>query len=178
MINREQQTERSEAAILAVFDNQFYTLNDQIINNMRRLSSLGDKWPPVLLIASGALIIAFSVAIKIGLFGHPNQQVTSLPAATGVEAGGVTVNLGPGIVDSMEFMTLILSGAGLMLAGALFSLYQARSLRKIIQAQHLVGTEILNRQIDIEKDLIVRDQSQQAGQLILLPGKKLKRYRR
>ncbi len=178
MIDSQQQTEKTEAAIMAVFDNQFYKLTNQIIDNMRRLSTVGDKWPPILLVAFGALIIVVSVAIKIGVFGSPTPAATSVPVSPTPEVGGVTVRLGSEIVDSMEFMTLVISGAGLMLAGALFSLYQARSLRKLIMAQQLVGTEILNKQIDIEKDVLVRNHAQQQGQLILLPGKKHKRFRR
>ena len=156
MIDREQQTERTEAAIMAVLDNQYYTLTNQVINNMRRLSALADKWPPILLILFGALLLGVSIAIKVGLFG-PVAMLT---------------------IWEGEFITMILSGAGLMVIGALFSLYQSRSLRKIAKAQQLVGTEILNKQIDVEKDLLERHQKQQAGQLILLPAKRLKRYRR
>lgn len=178
MIDREQRTERGEAAIMAVFDNQFYTLTNQVIHNMRRLSTLGERWPSVVLIVVGALMIAFSAAIKIGFFARPYSAGADSTAAPGADARAISVQLGPDIVDSMEFMTLVLSGAGLMLAGALFSLYQARSLRNIVKAQQLIGTEILHKQIDVEKDLLARQQTQQAGQLILLPGKKHKRYRR
>lgn len=150
------ESERSEDAIREVFKNQFPALTSQILNNMQQISVVGDKWPPILLILLGAGLIVVSLAIKIGFFGVITMGI-----------------LWPG-----EFMALIFSGAGLMFAGALFSLYQARSLRKIIKAQQLVGTEILNKQMDIEKDLLTGKHRQQQGQLILLPAKKLKRFRR
>ena len=155
MIERQQPPDRNEQAIMGVLDNQFYTLTDQVINNMRRLSALADKWPPILLILFGALLLGVAIAIKVGLFG-PVAMLTMWEG---------------------EFITLILAGAGLMVVGALFSLYQSWSLRRIAKAQQLVGTEILHKQIDIEKDLLVRNRAQQ-GQLILLPAKKLKRHRR
>lgn len=154
MTEREQLV-RSGSAIHDVFDNQFPTLTNQIIRNMQRVSMVGDKWPPVLLVLAGAALAFTAVAIKVGFLGEKAMLI-----------------LWPG-----EFIALVLAGAGLMLFGALFSLYQARSLRKIIKAQQVIGTELLNKQIDIEKDLLTGKHKQQ-GQLILLPAKKLKRLRR
>ncbi|HEX8500520.1 MAG TPA: hypothetical protein VF659_08020 [Pyrinomonadaceae bacterium] len=148
----------SETAILNVFNNQFPTLTDQIINNLYRLSRHGDRWPAVLLVVCGALLLAVSLVLKVGYF-----------------IGRMSSTL-----RSEEFITLIFAGSGLLLFGALFSIYQARSLRKIIQAQQLVGTEILNKQIEVEREVITHHQKhQQMGQLLLLPSKKArKRWRR
>jgi len=156
MSDTEQSVNRSETAILEVFDNQFPTLTNQLVQNLRQLSVLGERWPALFLLLGGAALLVASLAIKIGLFG--------------LIAMGV---LWPG-----EFMTLILAGAGLMLAGGLFSVYQSSSLRRIIKVQQALGTELLNKQIDIGKDLVMRNQDRQWGQLILLPTKKRRRFRR
>lgn len=151
---------RRESAILNVFDNQFPTLTDQVINNMFRLARLEQRWPALLLIISGVLLLAITLGLKVSFIVGATTQTLRWE----------------------EFITLTLAGAGLMAVGALFHLYQIRSLRKIIQAQQLVGTEIINKQIEVEREVITRDQQhqQQMGQLIILPGgkKMRKRWRR
>ena len=148
------ESERSEAAIREVFDNQFPSLTNQMIFNMRRISMVGDKWPPVLMVLLGGALTFIPVAITIGIFG--DRAIEKL--------------------DYMEFIALVIAGAGLVFFGALFSLYQGWSLRRIIVAQQRVGTEILTKQIDIERDML-KDQRKRQGQLILLPAKKLRHLR-
>jgi uncharacterized membrane protein YqjE len=152
---------RNEAAILDVFDNQFPTLTSQLIDNLQRLSMVGEKWPTTLLIILGAFLLFAALAIKLMLIVYyPGDEKTLR-------------------LSAMEFTTLILAASGLMVIGALFSLYQARSWRKIVMAQQLVGTELLNKQIDIAKGMVVRQQQgHQGGEMILLPAKIRRRHRR
>jgi hypothetical protein len=151
------QLSNRETAILNVFDKQFPSLTNHINHNLERLSGVGDKWPAMLMILLGALLLAFALAVKLGFF-------FGLMLAT---------------LRSEEFITLVLAGSGLLFFGVLFGLYQAWSVRKIILVQQTVGTEILNKQVDFEKDLVIRREKQQMGQLILLPNKKgRKRFRR
>ncbi len=155
MADREQ-SERGETAILGVFDNQFPTLTNQIVHNLHRLMTVREKGPTRLLIISGVILLLVSIAIRVGFFGMVAMLVLSPP----------------------EFITLISAGSGLIVAGGLLSVAQAWSLRRIITVQQALGTELLNKQIDIGKDLIKSNQEQQWGQLILLPTKKHKRLRR
>jgi hypothetical protein len=153
MVDREQPV-TSETAVREVFENQFPTLTNQLLYNMRQVSLLGDKWPPILMVLLGAALAFIPVLITTGLLG-----------------GTATAEL-----NYMEFITLVIAGAGLIFFGALFSLFQGWSLRRIVMAQQIVGTEILHKQIDIEKDMI-RERQKQQGQLILLPAKRLRRLR-
>ena len=149
-----------ETAILEVFNNQFPTLTKQVIDNLKQLSMVGEKWPTTLLMVLGMLLLGAALVIKLVV-------ITSYPV------NEMEVRLSP-----FEFSTLIISASGLLVVGALFSLYQARSWRKIVLAQQVVGTEILNKQIDIAKEMVVGRHSLQGRQLILLPARIRKRYRR
>ena len=153
-------SERNEAAILEVFDNQFPTLTSQVIDNLQRLSLVGERWPTTLLIFSGALLLFATLALKLML---------------------IIVYTGDTRTQSLlavEFTTLILAASGLMFVGTLFKVYQARSWRKIVLAQQVVGTEILNKQIDIAKGVVVRRHEFQREGMILLPAKIRRRHHR
>lgn len=150
-----EQLVRHQPAIQEVFDRQFPNLTNQVIADIERIAKFGEKWPSRVLVLAGAALSLIAVAIKIGLIRE-----------------GATHLFWYG-----EFITMIIAGAGLIFFGALFSLYQAWSLRKIINAQQVIGTELLNKQIDIERDLL-KNKHKWQGQLILLPSKKLKRLRR
>lgn len=153
---------RNEAAILEVFDNQFPTLTSQVIDNLQRLSMVGKTWPMTLLIVAGALLLLASVVVKLMLIMYYRGTEVLVESK----------------LSPVEFTTLILSASALMVIGALFSLYQARSWRKLVLAQQVVGTEILNKQIDIAKDMVVNRQRVQGGDMILLPARIRKRHRR
>jgi hypothetical protein len=161
MSDREQ-IMRSEEAVLHVFHNQFPALTGQIIKNLYLLSGLRERWQPILLVALGALLLLFTLLLRVGYFYR------DLNGAQRV-----------GELQPLEFITLIVVGSVLMFSGALFGLYQSRSLRKIILAQQVLGVQILNKQIDTEREVIERQQRQQQNaQLVLLPRKIRKRLRR
>jgi hypothetical protein len=160
MSDSREQIMRSEEAVLHVFHNQFPALTGQIIKNLYLLSGLRERWQPILLVALGALLLLFTLLLRVGYFyrERPTPEEALRPE---------------------EFITLIVVGSGLMFSGALFGLYQARSLRKIILAQQVLGVQILNKQIDTEREVIERQQRQQQNaQLVLLPRKIRKRLRR
>jgi hypothetical protein len=155
MVTREQ-SERSEMAVRTIFENQFPVLTNQLVDNLYRLSKVGEKWSTKLLLILGAILLAASVLMKLD---YPY--------------GFKIASLSP-----MEFTTLILAAAALLIFGALLSLFQAWSWRRIIQLQQAVGIEILKKQVDIEKDLLTGKSSRQGGELMLLPIKIRKRHRR
>lgn len=159
MVTKEQ-SERSEEALRTVFKNQYLTLTNQVLNNLNELSKIGEKWSTKLLLIVGALLLLASLPIKL-LFRIEYPGGFSLPYLT-----------------DMEFTTLILAATALLLVGALSSLFQAWGWRRIIQAQQAVGVEILNKQLDIEKDLLIGKNRHQPGELILFPAKIRRRHHR
>jgi hypothetical protein len=142
----------SEAGTLEGFNKQFLALTKQMISNLRERPAPGEHRATLLLIIAGGFLLFVSLAMKLEYVKAENLRPE-------------------------EFITLIVSSSVLMLVGALFSLYQARSWRKIIKLQQAAGIEILNKQIDAEKDLLAGRQ-RQWGQLTILPVKIHKRLRR
>jgi hypothetical protein len=154
MITREE-SEKSGDALRAVFDNQYRVLTGQVLKNLYESSKVGVSWPTKLLVFLGAILLVVSLLMKID---YP-FKIASL--------------------SDIEFTTLIFASSGLLFTGALFSLLHAWSWRSIIRAQQVVGMEILNKQIDVEKELLTgKNRYQAGGQLILLPTKIHKRLRR
>ena len=155
MITREQ-SERSEEAVRTVFKNQFPTLTNHLLTNLYEVSKISERWPTKLLLIMGALLLGASLAMKIN---YPY----------GIKLADLS---------AVEFTTLIFAASGLLLVGALFSLLQAWSWRRIIMKQQEVGVEILNKQVDIEKELLTGKDRHKGGELILLPAKIRKHHRR
>jgi ABC-type multidrug transport system fused ATPase/permease subunit len=156
MASREQ-LERSEAAILQIFNNQFPVVTKQVIENLHEISKASQMWPSVLLVILGAVLLSSSMLMRAQYF--LGDRVPKL--------------------EPREFIALVIAAAGLMLAGSLFSLIQARGWRKIAEMQQAVGMEILHKQIDIERDVLMGKQRQQpGGALILFPTKIRRRFRR
>ena len=152
MITREQ-SERSEEAMRMVFQNQFRELTRQVLENLYESSKIREKWATKLLLILGAILLVISLLMRIE---YP-FRVASL--------------------SDVEFTALIFAASGLMFTGALFSLLHTWSWRSIIRAQQVVGMEILNKQIDVDKELLTGKNRHQPGQLILLPTKIHKRRR-
>jgi hypothetical protein len=159
MITREQ-SERSEEAMRAVFENQFRVLTSQVLENLRKSLNLGENWPTKLLLFAGTILLIASLAMQLLMrIDYP---------------GGLRLPL----LSPIEFTTLILAATALLLVGALLSLFHAWGWRSIIRAQQVVGMEILNKQIDVDKELLTGKNRHQAGELILLPAKIHRRHRR
>ena len=155
MVTREQ-SERSEMAVRTIFENQFPVLTNQLVDNLYRLSKVGEKWPTTLLLILGAILLAASVLMKIDYpYGF---KIASL--------------------STLEFTTLIIAAAALLIFGALLSLFQAWSWRRIILLQQAVGIELLKKQVDIDKDVLTGKSSRQGGELMLLPIKIRRRHHR
>ena len=153
MITREQ-SERSEEAMRMVFQNQFRVLTRQVLENLYESSKIREKLATKLLLIMGVILLASSLLMRIE---YP-FKIASL--------------------SDMEFTALIFASSGLLTLGALFSLLQAWSWRSIIRAQQVVGMEILNKQIDVDKELLTgKNRHQAGGELILLPTKIRKRRR-
>jgi hypothetical protein len=155
MITKEQ-SERSEDAVRTGIKNQFLTLTNHLLTNLYEVSKIRERWPTKLLLIMGAILLGASLAMKIN---YPY--------------GIKLAELSP-----MEFTTLIFAASGLLLVGGLFSLLQAWSWRRIIQKQQAVAVELLNKQVDIEKELLTGKDRHQGGELILLPAKIRKHHRR
>ena len=153
MVTREQ-SERSEEAMRMVFQNQFRVLTRQVLENLYESSKIREKWATKLLLILGAILLVISLLMRVE---YP-FRVASL--------------------SDIEFTALIFAASGLMFTGALFSLLHTWSWRSIIRAQQVVGMEILNKQSDVDKELLTgKNRHQAGGELILLPTKIRKRRR-
>lgn len=125
-MNEHQRPGNSEAEVLGIFDNQFPSLTNQMVSIVRQLSAVNDKWPSILLLVLGASLLVIAVLMKIEIRG---ARIANLSA--------------------LEFITMLVVSASLLLAGALFRMLQSRNLREILKAQQKLGAEILNKQVDM-----------------------------
>jgi membrane protein implicated in regulation of membrane protease activity len=120
-----------------------------------KLSKVGEKWSTKLLLILGAILLVASLLMKIDYpYGF---KIASL--------------------SSVEFTTLIIASAGLLFVGALFSLLQAWSWRRILRGQQELGIEILKKQVDIDKEVLTSKDRRRGGELIVLPTRIVKRHR-
>lgn len=139
--------QKDEAEPLEIFTVQFPALANQMVNVVRQFSGIDAKWPAWTLIGVGALVFVIALTMTI-------------------------VEPRLGILTVAEFIALIAASTALMISGALFNMYQARNWRAIIHEQQTVGVEILNKQIDIANQLILKKhRSQEREEVIIFQSK-------
>ena len=139
--------QKDEAEPLEIFTVQFPTLANQMVNIVRQFSGIDAKWPAWALIIMGGLLFFAALGMKI---------------------------LEPrlGILIPAEFIALITASMALMIAGAFVNMSQSRNWRAIIHEQQTVGVEILNKQIDIANQLILKKhRSQEREEVIIFQSK-------
>ncbi|HEX8137701.1 MAG TPA: hypothetical protein VF544_08935 [Pyrinomonadaceae bacterium] len=135
--------QKDEAEPLEIFTVQFPALANQMVNIVRQFSGIDARWPAWVLIGMGGLLPLVALAMK---FFEPRL----------------------GILWIGEFIALITAGMALMIAGGIFNMYQARNWRAIIQEQQTVGVEILNKQIDIANQLILKKHRTQEREEVII----------
>jgi hypothetical protein len=142
MTDKDQQ--KDEAEPLEIFTVQFPALANQMVSIVRQFSGISTQWPTWVLIGAGGLLFIVALAMRVRL-----------------------IYLSPA-----EFIALITAALLLMITGALFSMYQSRNWRRLIQEQQTVGVDILNKQIDLANELILKKhRSQDREELIIFQTK-------
>jgi hypothetical protein len=135
--------QKDEAEPLKIFTVQFPALANQMVNIVRQFSGIDARWPPWALIIMGGLLFFAALAMKVF---EPRL----------------------GILIPAEFIALIAASMALMIAGAFVNMSQSRNWRAIIHEQQTVGVEILNKQIDIANQLILKKHRTQEREDVII----------
>lgn len=147
------QVVKTEELPIDVLKNQYPAITDEIIKTVHQLSKVDPKWPTAILIMSGVALLVLALIMR---------------AAGGLLAVNVT---------SSEFITMIITSAGLMLAGPLFNMYLSRNWQRIILDQQALGVQILHKEIDIARESHNRRNRRQLGEVIIFHTKIRKSFR-
>lgn len=147
--SEKEQLEKDQVAALAVLSNQVPALGNQMVGIVHQLSAVGGKWPAYLLVIAGVLLLLISLAMRIWF-----RDAAGAP-----------------YLRPAEFIALIAASVILMTTGPLFALYQSRNWRGVIEEQQAMGMEILNKQLDISNDLIMRKHKSQPRGVVIFQTK-------
>lgn len=112
------------------FAKRFSSFTSQVVDAMKEISAIAKKGPSNLLMTLGTTIIIVVLAMRLSVFGI---QVS--------------------VLNTPEFITVILGGLVLLLVGAYLRFYQFKTEQEVAQELRSAGLQILDKTLETAKNL-------------------------